>query len=93
MTNYSQPRDRVNNLLIQAIHPSHNCAGPTWALLGGADIGHIVNLVASGPGVGTTDSYFIEGLQYSIRPADPDWGMVDLTLNMSPLAFWETDPF
>lgn len=92
--NYKQPRTRVEALTFKSIDPDDARATGTWALIAGVDISDVIELTSGYPGgVGMSEDFFVEGSEMSIRPLNPDFDMVELTLNVSPSAWFTTDVF
>jgi hypothetical protein len=60
----------------------------------GVDISDIVNVVAGYPGgVGIAEDFYVEGSEMTIRPLNPGYDMVELTLNVSPAAYFTDNVF
>lgn len=92
--NLASPRTRITTLNLKALHPDDPRATATWGLLGGHDISDIVNVAITYPGgVSTPEDFYIEGGQMQIRPLNPDFDMVDLSLNVSPAAWYLDNVF
>jgi hypothetical protein len=100
VANYATPRTRVTQLRFQSRHPDSRFAPAIWALLCGVEIGDVIHLDTShfaGAG-GFNENYFIEGIRYDGRPqregrSFSGYPNVTLTLDVSPAAFYATDPF
>jgi hypothetical protein len=94
VANYKQPRPRVEALTFKSIDPDDSRAAATWALIAGVDISDIVDLVAGYPGgVGIAEDFYVEGSEMTIRPLNPGYDMVELTLNVSPAAYFTDNVF
>jgi hypothetical protein len=94
--NYKQPRNRVTVLGLRTIHPSHTAAAETWQLLSKVDIADAVNVsIVGSPGMGgfALDPYFVEGVHEEVRPLNPDYDDITLRLDLSPQAYFDTDPW
>lgn len=94
VANYAAPHTRCEAVSFKSISLEHPAAEQTWALLVGQDISDMVVLTVGYPGVtAVARDYYIEGSQMSIRPLNSDMDMVELTLNISPAAYYNTDVF
>lgn len=92
--NYKDPHTRVESLTLRSVRPDDPRAAATWEMLVGADISDAVDLEHGYPGgVGLSESFFIEGSDMTIRPLVAGYDMVELTLNVSPDAYYATDVF
>lgn len=98
--NYAAPQTRIEALTFKSINPNDDRASASWALLAGCDVSDIINLRHDYPGgVGLNDSgdgidFYVEGSDMSIRPAGLETvDMVELTVNVSPAAYYLTDVF
>lgn len=88
--NYAYPHSRVEQLTFKAISPNHPQATETWALLAGADISDVISLAVTYPGLAAPANrdFYIEGSNMSITPLNPEHDMVELSLNVSPAAYY-----
>ena len=94
VANYAVPRTRLEALTFKSLHPDDARASSTWALLCGVDVSDTVNLTFDYPGGGVqSEEFYVEGSDMSIRPLNPDYDMVELSLNVSPAAYYATDVF
>ncbi len=92
--NYKDPRTRVEALTFLSIAPEDERAAATWALIAGVDISDVVTLTSGYPGgVGMSEDFYVEGSEMSVTVLNDDYDMVELTLNVSPAAYFTTDPF
>lgn len=89
--NYAQPQIRIEELQLRSRKPTWADAEATWDLLCNAEISDLVQVqVTNNPGVSVNAEYFIEGVRYLIRPLDGSFAYVELTLDLSPRAYWTT---
>lgn len=93
VSNYSQPRERVDGLTFRSIHPDDARAAATWDLLCNVDLTHLIELQMSGPGYSFDEPFFVEGIDYTIDPADPRFADVTLDLDLSPQSYYDNNPF
>ena len=94
VANYALPRTRIEALSFKSLRPDDPRAEATWALLCGVDVSDVVNLTHDYPGGGIMfEDFYVEGSQMTIRPLTPDYDMVDLSLNVSPAAYYTVDVF
>lgn len=91
--NYKQPRARVDRLVFKSLRSGDYRAEANWDLLTNVDISHLIDLNLSAPGTAFNESYFVEGIRYEIDPARQEFADVELSLDVSPQAYYETDPF
>lgn len=92
VTNFKDPRTRVQAVTIKAMRPDDPRAAETWRIMTRSDISDILDLeVGVAGGVGVAGEYFIEGWHQTIRPLNPTHDMVELSLNLSSTADW-ADP-
>jgi hypothetical protein len=94
VANYALPRTRINALTFKSLHPADDRASSTWALICGSDVSDVVNLSHDYPGGGLLfEDFYIEGRDMTIRPLNPQYDMVELSLNVSPAAYYTVDVF
>lgn len=101
--NYATPRDRVTLLGFRPMRPSDSRAAANWKLLCECDISDQINLTISSPGGGgfTDEGFFIEGvheqvtgrIRDSVAAGVEGYDDVTLTLDVSPVAYFDTNPF
>jgi hypothetical protein len=89
VANYKAPRPRATKVRFQSLRDSDPRAAATWALMQGAEIGDVIDLYTDA----ISGRYFIEGITMEVEELDGTipWAVMDLDL--SPAAFWTTDPF
>lgn len=96
--NYKDQRNRVNQLTFKSLLPTDERAAKTWALITGIDISDTIDFVIDHPGGGgIAELFFVEGLQWTMRPGQKDldtgFPFITMTADLSPTAYWTTDPF
>lgn len=96
--NYADPRTRIDQITFRPLHPSDPRAAATWALITGVDISDAIDVQINHPGGGrVNEEFYVEGITYTIRPLhldlDTGYPYVELTLDLSPVAYWLTSPF
>jgi hypothetical protein len=95
VANYALPRTRVEALSFKSLHPDDDRAAATWALICGVDISDRITLSHDYPGslIPYFESMFVEGSEMTIRPLNPTYDLVELSVNVSPAAYYTTDVF
>jgi hypothetical protein len=92
VTNLAEPKNRIQRLVFKSINPTDARAEKTWEFLTDIDISDVVELTVGYPGgTGIDESYFVEGIELSVTPANPDYDMVVLALDVSPLSDYADD--
>lgn len=93
--NYATPRTRINRLVFKAKAAGHPLASQLWQFLCEVDISDLVTVTTSHPGGGGFDeNFYVEGLHYQVAPTGDDKVRnVTLTLDVSPQAYYTTNPF
>lgn len=93
--NYKTPRNRVDGIGFRTIRPDADGGAITWRLLTEIDISDQLDVTVGSPGGGgfTVDPYFVEGVHETVRPLNPDMDNITLTLDLSPKAYFDTNPF
>lgn len=96
--NYKDPRNRVNQLTFLSLLPTDARAAATWGLITGVDISDTIDFVIDHPGGGgISETFYVEGLSWSMRPGQKDldtgFPFITMTADLSPTAYWTTDPF
>jgi len=93
--NFKQPRDRVDGVAFRSIQLGAPGANVTWQLLTEIDISDRVDLTVSSPGGGgfTAVPYYVEGIHETVRPLNPEMDSVTVELDLSPTAYFDSDPF
>jgi hypothetical protein len=92
--NYKEPRTRPRAITFKPLLPSDPRAEATWALMCGIDISDIVYLYITSPGGGGIDGeFYVEGITESARIGRPDFEFGEVTIDVSPTAYYETDVF
>lgn len=94
--NFSQPKDRPEQITIRS-RGANTFSGPaTWELLNEIDIGDVVTLHTNhwdgDGGFGLVD-FFVEGIAEEDTPIEGARHDVTMTLQLSPRAYYENSPF
>jgi hypothetical protein len=93
-TNYSEPRTRPRQITFKPLLPTDVRAEATWALMCGVDISDVVSVLVAAPGGGGLDlECYVEGITETCYPGPPEFGFGEVTLDVSPTAWYETDVF
>lgn len=95
LANYKTPRSRITGLGFRSILPDDPRGPATWALLTGVEISDVVELGTIHPGGGgfEDEPFFVEGISYDVQPLNGDYADVTLSLDVSPQAYYDVDPF
>lgn len=93
VSNFAQPKTRVNHITFKRVGPTDQYAPRLWALMCGVDISDIIRLKTTHPGGGFDADFYVEGLHYSASPLSDTYVDVELTLDVSPRAYYTTDTF
>lgn len=92
--NYKFPRNRVSQVEFKVKDPSHPSALVLWNLICGVEISDVIylytNHTSSG---GFAEGFFVEGIHYDVVPMKKNYPEVKLTLDLSPVVYYQTDPF
>lgn len=93
--NYKQPRNRVNSIEFRSVRPGAAGSSITWRLLTEIDISDQIDLTVGSPGGGglSAEPYFVEGVHETVQPLNPDYDDVTVTLDLSPQAYFTSNPF
>ena len=93
--NYKNPGNRITTLGLRSMRPGQSGATKTWELMSKIDIADEVLVTVGSPGGGGFDSvsYFVEGVHETCSPLNDDMDDVTLTLDLSPRAYFDTDPW
>lgn len=92
--NFKDPRNRIERIVLRSIQPDDPRAEATWALICGVEISDVVTVTVSHPGGGGIDEdFYVEGLTYDVRELNGEYQDVTLALDLSPAAYFATDPF
>jgi hypothetical protein len=93
VNNYKDPQTRVNQVQFRSMLPSDSRASANWALICGIEIGDILNVKTTHPGGGGfNEDFYVEGISYDVSPATGIYHDVTLTLDVSPKAYYTTNP-
>jgi hypothetical protein len=92
--NYKDPRTRVSQIEFRPSGTSGTRATALWALACGIELGDIVSLKTTHPGGGGfNEDFFVEGISYTAVPMKASYPELTVTLDVSPKAYYDTDPF
>jgi hypothetical protein len=96
--NYAEPRNRIPQLTFRSLHPEDPRAAANWDLICRVDISDVIDVAIGHPGGGGfSEEFYVEGLHYLIRPLvkdlDTGYPAVTLTVDLSPAAYWSSNPF
>lgn len=92
--NYAEPRTRPRQITVKALHPDDPRAAATWAFMCGVEISDIINLKLTLAGGGIVDEdFFVEGISTTCSFLNPEYDMVEVTCDISPQSYYDTDPF
>jgi hypothetical protein len=89
VANYKSPTPRVERVQFCSLQDGEDAASDTWDLMCNAEIGDVIDIYTDW----ISGRYFIEGLSMEVREADGDIPFAVMDLDLSPAAFWGTDPF
>jgi hypothetical protein len=95
--NYGATQIRLDQVTIRPVRPDDPRATAIWALLCEIDISDQVTVVMSHPGGGgVNQTFFVEGITERWWPLvddlDSGYPMCEMTLDLSPAAYWTTEP-
>jgi hypothetical protein len=93
--NYKTPRNRITEIGFRTMRPGQDGATETWNLLSRIDIADSLKVTIDSPGGGgfTGASFFVEGIHETSRPLNPTYDDVELTLDLSPRAYFTQNPW
>ena len=89
VANYKDPAARINRVQFRSLRDDDTRAAATWALMQGVEIGDVLDIYTDD----ISGRYFVEGLALEVRELDGTIPFAVCDLDLSPAAFWETDPF
>lgn len=95
ITNYQAPLTRVNQLTFKAQRPSGWGAATSWLLVCNVEIGDRIQLTTTHVGGGGFAGayFFVEGVHYQVNPLNPTHHDVTVTLDVSPVGYYASNPF
>jgi len=91
INNYKEAHNRVTQITFKSQHPSATGAAANWAFLCGADIADMAEVTVRGPGdtssayVFNAEPFLILGIHEEVRPLNPDYAYVTLSLDLQPI--------
>lgn len=88
--NYSSPLTRIKRIAFRRLDPDATGAAAVWALMCGVDISDLLQ-VTCGP-FSATD-FYVEGVHMTAEPLNDSFLDVELELDVSPRAYYDTSPF
>jgi hypothetical protein len=93
--NFAAPKNRVTACAFRSLPPEDDRAGYLWHMLGQIDIADAVTITVGSPGGGgfTGDEFFVEGIHEQVQPLGAAYDDVTLSLDLSPRAYFDTDPW
>lgn len=93
--NFKQPKTRITRLVFRGLPLEDPAAEGTWALICGVEIGDVITVRTShfGTAGGFDEDYFVEGIRYTCRPAQPEVPDMTLELDVSPRGFYSHNPW
>lgn len=89
VANYKQAVPRVQRVRFTSVRDDHPAADATWALMKGVEISDVIDLFTGS----VSGRYFVEGITMEARELDGTIPYVVCDLDLSPAAWWTTDPF
>jgi hypothetical protein len=95
VANYKDPRNRITSIGFRSMQPGQPGAGANWAMINRVDIADTVEVTVDSPGGGgfNLEPFFVEGLHEQVRPLNDDYDDVTLTLDLSPRAYFTSNPW
>jgi hypothetical protein len=92
ITNYSQPRKAIQQVVLRSLDPVDARADATWNLMCNCDISDAINLTVAEAGLSDAP-YFVDGVQVECRTLSPAYDLVSVTPNLTPASYYADDPF
>ena len=95
MANFADPQTRVSQVVFRSIRPDDPRAPWVWRVLCEVEINDIIRLTVDHPGGGgfAAEDFFVEGITYEVGPLNDEYDNVTLTLDVTPRANYNTNPF
>ncbi|MDQ3671686.1 MAG: hypothetical protein M3364_04505 [Actinomycetota bacterium] len=96
--NYHTPHPRIEQITFKALRPDDARGPALWNLLCKVDISDQFTITKPHPGGGGLSAvvYFVEGITETWRPLvrdlDTGYPYCEMTLDLSPAAYWTTQP-
>jgi len=92
--NFKYANVRVGQVTIKHRDPSSIWGAATWQLFGLVELSDLVLLTTTHAGGGgfAGTKFYVEGIHYTARPG-PSYPIVELTLDLSPADFYDTNPW
>ena len=89
--NYATPRKNIQRLMVTTLHPGDSYASSNWAFVTGIDISDTVTVTLGDASI--DEDFFVEGVDITARPATDTYDYVEIVPNLTPAAFYTTNPF
>lgn len=89
VANYAEPRLRVEQLTFKRLPPTDPYADEVWDLMTRIDLNDVISLSTTR----VVGDFFVEGLHYVCRPGGDEFDDVTLTVDLSPRALYDTNPW
>lgn len=93
--NFSEATPRITRMVFKSRRPGNLNGTALWNHLCRCEISDLLTLKTEHPGDGgfTTEQFYVEGIHYTCRPGPPAYPIIELSLDVSPLAHYTTNPF
>ncbi len=91
IANYPQPKLNIDRVTFTSVHPDDDRAAATWELMTKCDVSDIIALTVDEAGV--AEDFYVEGIELTCRPLNPDFDFVEFTPNLSPFAYYTDNVF
>lgn len=92
--NYSDPTERISRLVFKSRRPGAQNGSALWQHVCKCEISDLLTLVTAHPGGGGFNTeFYVEGIHLTCRPGGPAFPIIELALDVSPKAFYATNPF
>ena len=89
--NYAQPRTRINSIKLRSLGANDPYAAQVYRLMCNVDISDLVTVTTyHGGGGGFGETFYVEGLHYTVGPMSGNVLDVELTIDLSPQAYYST---
>lgn len=92
VANYAEPRTSIQRITLKAVRPDDPRAASTWQTMCWMDISDVINVTVGDAGVSGED-FYVEGVNVTVRPLNPEHDYMEVTPNLSPTAYYTTDVF
>ncbi len=92
VSNYSQPRKAIQNVVFKSHRPDDSRATKTYDLMCRADISDRLILTVDEAGLAAVP-FFIDGITTSCRVLNQDYDYIEMSPNLTPASYYGTDVF